>query len=112
MGRMRLTLRTIRQTCIPARSARRPALRASDQVNNQEQAEMSPEEKSKLQTYLRKTLGLADLEVKPMMRKDDMLEVYIGGEPMALLYKIIDEDDGEVSYEFRMAILDIDLEEL
>ncbi|MEM8627938.1 MAG: DUF3126 family protein [Pseudomonadota bacterium] len=73
---------------------------------------MSPDEKRKLQMYLRTALGTDKLEVKPMMRKDDMLEVFIGGEPMALRYKVIDEDDGEVSYELRMAILDIDLEDL
>ncbi len=73
---------------------------------------MSPDETAKLQKFLRTTLKNDTLELRKMMRKDDMLEVYLDGEAMALLYRVVDEDDGEVSYEFRMAILDIDLEGL
>ena len=41
-------------------------------------------------------------------RKDDSAELFIGDEFMGVLYR--DDEDGEVSYNFSMAILDIDLE--
>jgi hypothetical protein len=38
---------------------------------------------------------------------DDSMEVHYAGEFMGLIYR--DEDEGEVSYAFQMAILEIDL---
>jgi Protein of unknown function (DUF3126) len=66
------------------------------------------DELARLQTYLRKTLGAATLEVKGQPKKDDMAEVFIAGEFVAALYKEVEE--GETSYQFQMAILDMDLE--
>ena len=43
-------------------------------------------------------------------RKKDMAEVFIGPDQIAQIYR--DEEDGEVSYQLQMAILDIDLEGL
>jgi Protein of unknown function (DUF3126) len=65
------------------------------------------EETTTLEKYLRRCLGSADLKLKPVPKKGDMLEAYRGDEFLGLVYKI--EEDGELSYEFRMAILDIDL---
>ncbi|MEN2494376.1 MAG: hypothetical protein TECD_00272 [Hyphomicrobiaceae bacterium hypho_1] len=61
----------------------------------------------KLQTYLRKTFGSNDIRVIPHPKKNDMAEVFIGNEFLAPLYR--EEDEGEVCYQFQMAILDIDL---
>ena len=69
---------------------------------------MKKEEVAKLQTYLRKTFGATTLEVRPQPKKDDMAEVFIGDEFIATLYREV--DDGETSYQFQMAILDMDLE--
>ncbi len=69
---------------------------------------MKKEEMARLQTYLRKTFGAPTLEVKGQPKKDDMAEVFIGGEFVAALYKEVEE--GETSYQFQMAILDMDLE--
>ena len=42
-------------------------------------------------------------------QKDDSAEVYIGEEFIGVIFR--DEEDGELSYNFSMAILDIDLED-
>jgi hypothetical protein len=62
----------------------------------------------KLQAYLRKTFRCDALKVVMHPRKKDMAEVSVGDEFIATLHR--DEDDGEVSYQFQMAILDVDLE--
>jgi Protein of unknown function (DUF3126) len=68
------------------------------------------DELARVQTYLRKTFGTPTLEVKAQPKKDDMAEVFIGGEFVAALYKEV--EDGETSYQLQMAILDMDLEGL
>jgi hypothetical protein len=64
---------------------------------------------AKLQAYLRKTFGNPGLEIRPQPKKKDMAEVLINGEFLATLYR--EDEDGEVSYQFQMAILDMDLNE-
>jgi hypothetical protein len=66
------------------------------------------DELAKLEAYLKKTFGTKTLELRPQPKKQDMAEVFIGGEFVATLYR--EEDEGEVSYQFQMAILDMDLE--
>lgn len=70
---------------------------------------MKKDELAKLQAYLKKTFGAQKLEVRPQPKKEDMAEVFINGEFVATLYREVDE--GETSYQFQMAILDVDLEE-
>jgi len=69
---------------------------------------LKKEELAQLQSYLRKTFGTPTLEVRAQPKKDDMAEVFIGGEFVAALYREVDE--GETSYQLQMAILDMDLE--
>ena len=69
---------------------------------------MKPEELAKLNNYFRKTFGLQTIAVRKRPQKDDSCEVYIGDEFIGVISK--DEEDGELSYHFSMAILDIDLE--
>jgi len=69
---------------------------------------LKKEELARLQSYLRKTFGSSNLEVKAQPKKDDMAEVFINGEFVATLYREVEE--GETSYQFQMAILDMDLE--
>jgi len=66
------------------------------------------QEIEKLQAYFRKRFNLPSISVKPRMQKSDSAEVYIGDEFIGVLFR--DEDEGELSYNFTMAILDIDLE--
>ncbi|MDX2289546.1 MAG: DUF3126 family protein [Hyphomicrobiaceae bacterium] len=70
---------------------------------------MDKSEIGKLQAYLRKTFGAPSLEVKPQPKKKDMAEIFIAGEFVATLYKIV--EDGETEYQFQMAILADDLSE-
>ena len=69
---------------------------------------MTKEELARVQAYLRKTFGTASLEVRPQPKKNDMAEVFVGGEFVATLYRI--EEEGEVEYQMQMAILEMDLE--
>lgn len=68
---------------------------------------MKPEELKKIDAYFKRTFNNQDLQIKARPRKDDSAEVYLGDEFLGLVYK--DEDDGELSYNFSMAILDVDL---
>ena len=70
---------------------------------------MDKEELARLQTYLRKTFGTPNLEVRARPKKTDSAEVFIGDEFIAVLFR--EDEDGEISYQFQMAILDLDLEE-
>ena len=71
---------------------------------------MKPDELRKLTAYLRRTFGNDALEVRARPRKTDSAEVFRGDEFLGVLYK--DDEDGEddVSYNFSMAILDVDLD--
>jgi hypothetical protein len=68
---------------------------------------LKPDEIRKLDAYFKKTFRNPDLQVKARPRKDDSCEVYLGDEFLGIVYK--DDDDGDQSYNFSMAILDIDL---
>lgn len=70
---------------------------------------MTPAEIKKLETYLRKVFELNAIEVRKRQKKQDSLEVFVKDEFVGVLYK--DEEDGEVSYQFQMAILEADLDE-
>lgn len=62
----------------------------------------------KLQNYLQKLFGNKDINVGARPNQSDSVEVYIKKEYIGLIYK--DEEEGEVSYDFQMGILDFDLE--
>ncbi|WP_223596859.1 DUF3126 family protein [Brucella suis] len=68
---------------------------------------MKPEELKKLDVYFKRTFNNPDLQVKARPRKNDSAELYLADEFLGLIYK--DEDEGELSYNFSMAILDVDL---
>jgi hypothetical protein len=68
---------------------------------------MTKDELSQLEKYLRKTFKSQTIEVRARPKKKDSAEVYIDDEFVGVLYR--DEDEGEVSYQFQMAILEIDL---
>jgi hypothetical protein len=81
---------------------------AASRRDNNRSFDVKKDEVARLQSYLRKTFGAASLEVRPQPKKDDMAEVFIAGEFVATLYREV--EDGETSYQFQMAILDMDLE--
>jgi hypothetical protein len=69
---------------------------------------MKREEITRLQSYLQQKFELPQLEVRQRKKQDDSAEVYIGGEFIGVLYR--DDDDEDLSYQFQMAILEMDLE--
>lgn len=69
---------------------------------------MDRKEIQKLETYFRKRFNMPAIEVKQRPQKQDSAEVYIGDEFIGVLFR--DDEDGDLSYNFTMAILDIDLE--
>ncbi|QFR25763.1 DUF3126 family protein [Brucella suis bv. 1] len=60
-----------------------------------------------MDAYFKRTFNNPDLQVKARPRKNDSAELYLADEFLGLIYK--DEDEGELSYNFSMAILDVDL---
>lgn len=69
---------------------------------------MNREEIVRLEAYLRRLFQLETIEVRQRPSKDDSAEVYIGDEFIGVMFR--DDDDGDLSYQFQMAILDFDLQ--
>ncbi|KAB2881789.1 MAG: DUF3126 family protein [Pseudorhodoplanes sp.] len=69
---------------------------------------MDVQEIKKLDAYLKRVFNNPQLRVVPRPKKDDSAEVYIGEEFIGVLF--IDDEDGDKSYNFSMAILDTDLD--
>ena len=69
---------------------------------------MDQSEIVRLENYLRKKFRLDLLEVRQRPTKDDSVEVYLIDEFLGVIFK--DDEDGEVSYDFNMAILGFDLD--
>lgn len=67
----------------------------------------SPEEMSQLKGHLERTFKCTGITVIKREKAEDSIEVMMNGEFIGIIYKIIDE--GETSFDFNMAILDIDL---
>ena len=70
---------------------------------------MSPNEIQKVQAYLQHKFGQPEMILRKR-KVDDSVEVLLKGEFLGVLYK--DEDEGEISYDFNMAILEVDLNEV
>lgn len=68
---------------------------------------MQRKESEMLQGYLRDKFKSDVIRVIERPKKDDSMEVYVGDEFMGIIFR--DDDEGEISYFFNMAILDIDL---
>ena len=68
---------------------------------------MTEAEVQKLQKYLRDKFGNDNFRLVDRIKSADSLEVYLGEEFIGTLYR--DDEDGEISYDFNMAILAIDL---
>jgi hypothetical protein len=67
---------------------------------------VTPEEIRKLEAYFKRNLN-KEIVVKARQRKDESAEVYLADEFLGVIFR--DDEDGELSYNFSMAILDIDL---
>lgn len=69
---------------------------------------VTPSEIARLQAYLRRKFDNALITLKERSKTDDSVEVQLGDEFIGVIYK--DTEEGETSYAFNMAILDIDLD--
>ena len=70
-------------------------------------AVIDPAEVSRIQAYLQDKFGHNGIALKMRDKVNDSVEVILNGEFIGLVYK--DEDEGEISYDFNMAILEMDL---
>lgn len=68
---------------------------------------MTEAEIKKLQNYLRNKFGNESFRLVDRIKSTDSVEVYLADEFIGTLYR--DDEDGEISYDFNMAILEIDL---
>ena len=71
-------------------------------------AVIKPEELPPLQAYLQQKFKNEGFALKIREKATDSVEVILNGEFIGILYK--DDEEGEISYDFNMAILDIDLQ--
>lgn len=70
---------------------------------------MDKSELAKVERYLRQVFSNHSIRVVARPKKNDSAEVYIGEEFIGVVY--LDDEDGDKSYNFSMAILDLDLED-
>ena len=64
----------------------------------------------KLQKFLQQKFANKGIDVRPRNKQNDSVEVYLGDEFLGLIF--LDDEDGDRSYNFTMAILDVDLDEV
>ena len=70
---------------------------------------MNDMEIAKIERYLRNKFRNTGIAIEGRKHKDDSAEVMLDGEFIGVVFK--DDDDEDVSYDFHMTILDIDLEQ-
>jgi hypothetical protein len=70
---------------------------------------VTPQEMVRVQTYLRKVFGTKTLSVRARPKIKDSAEVYVGDEFVGTLTR--DDEEGELCYQFQMAILELDLDD-
>lgn len=68
---------------------------------------MDKRELEQVQAYLRRTFKNQDFRIVARPKKMESAEVYLGEEFIGVLFR--DDEDGELSYNFQMAILAEDL---
>lgn len=68
----------------------------------------SSQDMLRVQAYLQKKLGNSALSLRKRDQANDSAEVLLDGEYIGVIYKD-EEDKDDVSYDFNMAILDMDL---
>ena len=68
---------------------------------------MEESEMARVQRYLQDKFGNDGINIKERPQSDGSVEVYLGEEFIGIIYK--DDEDGDVSYDFNMSILEFDL---
>lgn len=65
---------------------------------------------ARVQKYLREKFSNDQITLRDRTQSDGSVEVSIGEEFIGVLYR--DEEEGDISYDFNMAILEFDLPEV
>ena len=68
---------------------------------------LNKSEIQRLQQYLQTKFGNKSISLSERKEAKDSVEVMLGGEFIGVIYR--DDDEGDVSYDFNMAILEMDL---
>ena len=68
---------------------------------------MDDPELARVEKYLQNKFGNQNIKLRERMQSDGSVEVYLGEEFIGVIYK--DEEEGDISYDFNMSILEIDL---
>ena len=68
---------------------------------------MTRQEIIRLQSYLQRKFANSQLILKERKESSDSVEVLLGSEFIGVIYR--DDEEGDVSYDFNMAILEMDL---
>lgn len=71
---------------------------------------VNPTEIARVQKYLRQTFDNNRINLKRHSRDKESVEVLMEEEFIGVIYK--DDEDGDISYAFNMAILEMDLPEI
>ena len=71
---------------------------------------MTDEEQARVQKYLRDKFGNSEIALRERPQADGSAEVYMGEEFIGIIYK--DDEDGDVSFDFNMSILEFDLPDM
>jgi hypothetical protein len=67
------------------------------------------QEIAKLETYFRRKFQMPAIKIKKRPRIEDSVEFYIGEEFIGVITR--DDEDDDLSYNFSMCVLEMDLEE-
>ncbi len=68
---------------------------------------MTKTEIVRLRKFLNDKFNSIKFELKNPTKADDGIEVYLDGEFVGTIYR--DDDEGEISFDFNMSILEMDL---
>lgn len=64
----------------------------------------------RIEKYLRRLFGNTTITLEERPRQTDSVEVSLDGEFIGVIYR--NEEEGEISYDFNMAILEMDLPQI
>jgi hypothetical protein len=87
----------------------RSRFRVQVQANPTGAAALTRSEIWRIEKYLRNLFRLDTITLLERPKQQDSVEVHVGGEFIGVIFR--DDEEGEVSYAFQMAILEMDLPE-
>lgn len=70
---------------------------------------MKDQEVAKLEAYFKRKFQTPNMKLRKRPKIEDSVELYIGEEFIGVITR--DDEDGDLSYNFSMCVLEFDLEE-